>query len=186
MKGKKMVPMTQEQRDLYCANTGLIYRQFNKMANRQEFRDPDCLQSVKLAVCRMIPEWDPARANIGTYITWATYWAMGDWRRRKGSWERKRIRNHRFDSSMDEDYETTIPTIYDLNVDFLELELLRTCLKKLNQRDQDVLQRMFWDRKTLSEVGSEMGITKERVRQLANRAKENLKKQMRIRDEGCE
>jgi RNA polymerase sigma factor (sigma-70 family) len=176
---KPIVPMTEAQKDLYCANVGLIHKQFNKMANRLEFYDPDCLQFVKLTVCRMIPEWDPARSGLATYITWATFWGMGDWRRRKGSWERKHFRNHRFDSSPEgDDYETTIPTVPNDELDFLEHDLLRKELKRLNQRDQAVLHKMYWEGKTLSEIGEEMGVTKERVRQLAHRAKEKLKKHM--------
>jgi len=176
---KPIVPMTEHQRNLYSSNVGLIHKQFNKMANRQEFRDPDCLQFVKYSVCRMIQEWDSSRSGLGTYMTWATCWAMGDWRRRKGSWERKVMCNHRFDSNpKDDDYEFTTPMILDPETDFLELNLLRENLKRLNQRDQTVIRKMFWEGKTLSEMGEEMGVTKERVRQLANRAKEKLKKYM--------
>jgi len=59
-------------------------------------------------------------------------------------------------------------------------DLLRECLRKLSPREQVVLNHRFGidsaDEQTLDEVGRQLGITRERVRQIQNDALRKLRK----------
>jgi RNA polymerase sigma factor (sigma-70 family) len=72
------------------------------------------------------------------------------------------------------------PALKANEIDFLEVELLQEKMKQLKSRDREVLARRYGlykgqAKQTLDEVGKVMGITRERVRQLENKATRLLK-----------
>jgi DNA-directed RNA polymerase specialized sigma subunit len=48
----------------------------------------------------------------------------------------------------------------------------------LSKREARIVYQVLWDGKSLSHIGEEMGISKQRVHQLYNRALQNLKEEL--------
>jgi RNA polymerase sigma factor (sigma-70 family) len=48
-------------------------------------------------------------------------------------------------------------------------------LERLDHRERKILKRMFWEEATLQDVGDELGLSRERVRQIKNSALEKLR-----------
>lgn len=181
-----IVRLTDQEREMFQAHFGIMHQVFNRYANRKEYLDPDCLQYVRLVVCKMIPRWEPKKSKIVTYIGLSTKWALGDWRRRKGWKDQARTATCPFTVGHNDkdDFDNMVPTVEHPEIDFLEIEKLRSAMQRLNNRDREILTMMFFEDCSLSQVGSRFKITKERVRQLANRAKDNLRKKMEAIDAG--
>lgn len=133
-----------------------------------------------MSLIRAVEKFDYARGNkFSTYATWAI---MKNFARTIPDEHR---RQERFRTSLGEVFATT----EDERTDQLELEtaqLMREAqveriLGRLDEREQKIIVRRFGlDRGreplTLKEVGAELGITKERVRQLEARALGKLRK----------
>lgn len=57
-------------------------------------------------------------------------------------------------------------------------DTLARSIEQLAPRDQAIVRRRYWDGETLASVGVELGVTRERARQLQNRVLEKLRKQV--------
>ena len=81
----------------------------------------------------------------------------------------------RFDSKYDEPY--------DHNDDYDRSELKRVIAKhmsSLSDRQQEIIKARFWDNMSLAEVGAELGISAQRVRQIEAAALRTLKHPSRV------
>lgn len=55
---------------------------------------------------------------------------------------------------------------------------LAEAMARLTERERFVLRRRFWSEMTLEQIGAELGVTRERIRQIEARALEKLKKRL--------
>jgi RNA polymerase sigma factor (sigma-70 family) len=67
-----------------------------------------------------------------------------------------------------------------------DADLMREVFATLPEREQVILQKRFGingdDPKTLEEIGSELGVTRERIRQIQDGALKKLRRKMEQRD----
>ncbi len=132
-----------------------------------------------MSLMRAVEKFDYARGNkFSTYATWAI---MKNFARTIPDEHRRR---DRFRTSTSEMFATT----EDERSDSLELESaqmqreieVKRILRRLDEREQEIIVRRFGLRRgqeplTLKQVGVELGVTKERIRQIETRALSKLK-----------
>jgi RNA polymerase primary sigma factor/RNA polymerase sigma factor len=132
-----------------------------------------------MSLMRAVEKFDYARGNkFSTYATWAI---MKNFARTIPDEHRQ---HDRFRTSSSEMFATT----EDDRTDQFEIEAAQTqreakvakMLECLDEREQKIIVRRFGLRHgeelTLKEVGAEMGVTKERIRQIEARALSKLRK----------
>lgn len=71
------------------------------------------------------------------------------------------------------------PTPQDAMEEDERRRIVRATLRTLPQREQTIIELRFFEEKTLEEVGQEMGVTRERIRQIEARALRHLRHPMR-------
>ncbi len=132
-----------------------------------------------MSLMRAVEKFDYARGNkFSTYATWAI---MKNFARTIPDEHRRR---DRFRTSTSEMFATT----EDGRSDHIELETaqmqreadIQRILCRLDEREQEIIVRRFGLRRgqeplTLKQVGVELGVTKERIRQIETRALSKLK-----------
>ena len=133
-----------------------------------------------MSLMRAVEKFDFGRGNkFSTYATWAI---MKNFARTIPDEHRRR---ERFSTSHAEMFVTTV----DDRSDQLEQEAAQTqreaqvekILERLDEREQKIIVRRFGLRRgqeplTLKQVGAELGVTKERIRQIEARALSKLRK----------
>jgi RNA polymerase sigma factor (sigma-70 family) len=65
------------------------------------------------------------------------------------------------------------------------VKVLHQALKKLPERERRIIYGRFWQERTLDDLGQELGMTKERVRQLQNKALTRLRRNELLRKEAA-
>jgi RNA polymerase primary sigma factor len=131
----------------------------------------ELLSEATLAMMRAMECFDFARGRrFSTYVTWAV---ANDFAR---IIPKERNRRHRFKTGRD----GLLRLVSDHRGGFLEAEdrdqdreEIHSLLGRLSQREQVIINCRFGltgDERTLEEIGHELGITKERVRQIESRA----------------
>ena len=76
---------------------------------------------------------------------------------------------------------TNVDQSYDQEIKYRQMaDFLNGILQECNDRDRMILKSRFFEEKTLNVVGKEMGITKERVRQIESRALERIRAKLKI------
>lgn len=132
-----------------------------------------------MSLMRAVEKFDYGRGNkFSTYATWAI---MKNFARTIPDEHRRR---DRFRTSTSEMFATT----EDVRSDSVELETaqmqreaeVKRILRRLDEREQEIIMRRFGllrgqEPRTLKQVGVEMGVTKERIRQIETRALSKLK-----------
>lgn len=132
-----------------------------------------------MSLMRAVEKFDYARGNkFSTYATWAI---MKNFARTIPDEHRRR---DRFRTSTSEMFATT----EDDRSDYVELETaqmqreveVQRILGRLDEREQEIIVRRFGLRRgqeplTLKQVGVELGVTKERIRQIETRALSKLR-----------
>jgi RNA polymerase primary sigma factor len=140
----------------------------------------DLVSEGNVTLIRASERFDFARgARFSTYATWAI---INDFARRT---PRDRRRRDRFVTGR----EGLLQTLTDHRdrADAIDREQTRSTIRKLlgslDDREQTIIDRRFGlagERQTLEQVGRELGISKERVRQLETRALDKLRTLARV------
>jgi RNA polymerase primary sigma factor/RNA polymerase sigma factor len=139
----------------------------------------ELISDGNISLMRAVEKFDYRRgAKFSTYATWAI---QRNNARRFADDIKRRIR---FQTSQDEALADSPQPHFDpRHVERTQQERadrIATVLKQLDDRDRQIIERRYGlgrnlEAKTLKEIGAELGVSKERVRQLETRAMERLR-----------
>jgi len=182
----KRPPLTEDQRALVAENTGLAKAVANKWAKyANDWTDPDDLVSEALAgLCRAAQTWDPAKG--AKFSTYGWCWAEQNVRRFLNE-ERGRgvnIPEHRRDvqigvagfGSMGDEAGDFAGLIPDRGPDPREAPPAEATVWDAvewmldDERQRKVLRARFVDGRKLDDIAAELGVSKERIRQIEVKA----------------
>jgi len=155
-------------------NLGLVYHALRHFRINPADRD-DLASEGMLALVRSVDRFDPFRGvRFSTYAYNAITRAIARGRRRSD--QQRRFYGMPFEAETEQpEREDTGKALF---VDRLRVVLDRN-LGELTEREVDILRRRFpgYDQRrlTLEEIGADCGLSKERVRQIQNRALRKLR-----------
>ena len=131
-----------------------------KLTRRRDDDDEDLESFVLLRVCKYMDGYSPTRGRLSTFVTCMVRTSMIEYYRQR--YKRLRLRAT---SLMDHDSPR-------YNAQFLpfELELLPAAMAVLDDRERKIVTDSFVEQLTNVEIGRELRIGRERVRQLLNRS----------------
>jgi RNA polymerase primary sigma factor len=137
----------------------------------------ECVSDGNLALIQAVDGFDFARGNrFSTYATWAIRNALAENARRF-----LRRRGHHY-GLFEESLAASDPGLDELELDEIQNQYgsaVRRWLGRLNKRERRILVSRYGldgaPEQTLTQIGQELGITKERVRQIAVRAQAKLR-----------
>lgn len=176
----------------------LIYKRCRHMRRNEQ---DELLSEAPLVVWECLNRFDPSRGvRLSTTLSYGVLNNVG--RRFQGgpisiTWQRQqrdpeaaaRARKHVSMSASQQSNPDGGPFEVPDGADFLselmeseaseyDKSRLTTALEMLSDRDSTVLRGRFMDEKTLEQVGAEIGVTRERVRQIEAKALERLREVM--------
>jgi RNA polymerase primary sigma factor len=157
-------------------NLGLVVSLVKKYAGPgQDFFD--LVSDGNLSLLRATEQFDFARGV--RFSTYATYAIIRDFARRMG---REKTRHTRFVTGPQELFRSLADHRGGDSTDMARrersTEAIRSLLGQLDDREQTIIVRHFGlndERRTLVQLGRELGISKERVRQIESRALRKLR-----------
>jgi RNA polymerase sigma factor for flagellar operon FliA len=82
------------------------------------------------------------------------------------------------EESMGEQYESDEEPIADRVMEKMLARELRILVPRLAPREREIITRTFWERHSLSSIGSDMGISESRVSQIRSRALGQLRRML--------
>lgn len=179
MKAKKLQRLTDEQRARVEENLGLAHWATSRpchRADRHRYRDgDDMLQQAFLGLCLAAQRWEPGRAKFSTATSYSTFGQIRDPINRDRVWHRThtvpRFREGDNGAHATDEF-VTVPESHDPEpVD--DVEDGRRVLKYLDPQARFVVTRMA-EGLNMAEIAEELGLSKERVRQIRLRAREVL------------
>ncbi len=186
-----MGPLTQEQRERAEANQGLAWMVANRFHRKTQGEDArqELGAIALLALCQAAQGFDENRGYaFSTYAMMACKQAILDERQSGGPIHTPRYLSHKTNAGhryradrehiRDADFSTApLANLSDptpSQVEQAKATEIRERVQRLPQRERHIIERMIdgWDS---TEIGLEMGITRERVRQLAQVARARLR-----------
>lgn len=164
-------------------------------------RDYDGAEAAAfVAISTTIRNWEPQHGKLSTYFTFAAKSEMERWYAERGAIRvpehdaerqekfKHRIRRARNTTSIRtrnevDDWQDNEPAVIDDPSDTLEDDEQRRlwaghvdeAMSMLTDREADIVRRTVLDGDTLEDVGEQLGITRERVRQIQANALEDVK-----------
>ena len=198
--GKPTVPLTDAQRDLAAENTGLaydlIYRGRKKIVPLriavEKLGDERAVAEALYGLVKAARGYDPRRGfKFSTYACNVMIRAViqagqscGRLTERflNGNFERVPFVTQ-FGGESSEDFsQESIPDGSEEEEDPLyseeEVEALRALIAGLSEKERAVLKLRYWDKQTLVEAGKAMGVSKEAIRQVQERAVARLRRML--------
>lgn len=177
------------------ANLGLVYKIAQHCKYRKELGIEDAIQEGMFGLIRAAELWDPARAKFSTYAfphivnaMLTGYYARGELIRRPLTEHENRTKKSRKIrvTSLDENIPGTelprhetiacpLPTPAATAERQSKLAEVKEALGELDEKSQQIVIERYLNERTLQDVGDELGITRERTRQLENKAIAQLK-----------
>lgn len=181
-------------RRLVLENRGLVFHVMFKFRIADEDRD-DVEQECMVQLFRAAQRYDftQAETKFSTFGAWYIRGAISNFLRKKKRWGYREITNSDFVDALSEGFD--IPSRADRasppkpheTYDPIEaadheqrMQRLSCAMLHLNARDQMIV-RLRSQGRTLQEIGDELDLCRERVRQLSNRALWRLRALMQVR-----
>lgn len=164
------------QRLLTSANVRIVIKNIKKFNNNRHYED--IIAESYYLVAKSVDYFDWTRGfKFCTYASWTL--------KRTLYRNVKEMTKDDYFVSTDEigaDAEfTNVDQSYDQEIKYRQMaDFLNGILQECNDRDRMILKSRFFEEKTLNVVGKEMGITKERVRQIESRALERIRAKLKI------
>lgn len=120
----------------------------------------DAKQDACVALCRAVDEFDIKKGFQFSTFACSVIWRELHTRKKRA--QRKMLWSNQEDDTLEKSYD---------DPEYQE----PVSLKSLEPRERHVIKARFWQNKKLRELGEELGITKERVRQIEKRAISKLR-----------
>lgn len=130
----------------------------------------DAVQEGVMECWRRRDEYDPSRGAPSTFfrVAWSAMTAFVMWHRRK----KRNI--PALQMSEEFDYPSSGLDASEQLIYREELEEVPRRMRRITSRERSVIRRRFWTGETLAEIGDDLGVTSERVRQIQNNALEKM------------
>jgi RNA polymerase sigma factor (sigma-70 family) len=174
---KPQTPLTQDQWQLVVDNRGLAYAMTRRVFPHLDplGLEVECLVSdwALPALMRAARRWRPEIARFSTYACSACLRALVNAKKR-GRRRDEFQASDRFDDTDDFDFGTVACTRV-MGVDPVTRDFVDSRLTRLNNRDREVVELLYWEGLDLEEVGLRLGICRERVRQIRDRSLEIMR-----------
>lgn len=166
---------------LTSANVRLALPVIRRHYSSRHFED--IISESFFLICRAVDYFDWTRGNkFSTYATWSIQKTMS---RTIGVINQHDYRFMVTDTVADN--VTTTGSDYEDESRMQEAKhLVSELLKHCTEREQDVIIRRFMKDQTLKEVGTEIGVTKERVRQIESEGLDKIRMKVRQLGIACE
>lgn len=172
--------------------TGWVVTQARKLSMRHNVDVDDLMQEGRLGALTAAQKFDPTKG--AKYFTYAVYWIRHRMDRFVKNcakdvrvpvhrfWEHKTFENS-LDAPVGEDGDATLGDLMGVEEGVTHeadkadrVELLQAALAKLPERERGVLHARFFQDKTLKEIGSGLGVSRQRARQIEFKALKTLRK----------
>jgi len=161
-----------------------------KVSHRTGYKDIEALiSSANLALARSVKSFNPYKARLTTYVSRLVRWECYDTANETGVGpsigQMQRRPNLRPAVLWGDDPPVGKPDESEWNqpeqaaMNSEGLERIREAMASIPQKHADVIRMRFLEQKTLKETGAELGISKERVRQIEATATNHLRRTLR-------
>lgn len=152
----------------------------------------DLVQEGNLALMEAHQRFDPTKG--ANFMTYAAYWIRSYMKRfvahmrdtiriPEGQFGKIRMECDSLDRAVMNDSDTTLGEMIaapeaeeQIQDDKDTVEMLKAALKRLKPIEQQVIKARFMDQRTLDDVSHDYGLTRERIRQIQNKALAKLRK----------
>lgn len=192
MKGKKHVrygpkpPLSEEQQKLVADNVPLAVYWTTKIVGTwaQFWEKRDAESAAMEGLVRAAQLFQPGRSKFGTYASWWCRQGVLGWVRQQQMAGRLparpiRLQREHAPRSLGDDHPRGRQEAPEDKVVYDDLVGRCSALMHGDQRSWEAFRRHHLVGETLEEIGDEMGITKERVRQLCRRVSVRLQKELK-------
>jgi RNA polymerase sigma factor (sigma-70 family) len=130
----------------------------------------DCFQQACIGMMRAVEKYNPEHSSGSVFSSYAFWWI----RQAIQSVMQKRMKQITHEKEMDD--ELTVETEHHFPDEEIDVKRLLRCV---NRRERLALTNISEGRH-LSELGDELGVCKERVRQIKEEALEKLRERMKL------
>lgn len=159
------------RKTLTSANVRLCIPLLKKYQTYRHYED--LVGEAYFLICRAVEYFDWTRGvKFCTYATWTIHRTLG---RTVSDFMTYDSQFSIGEDGFENQIESTSHAIEDELRQIQYRKVLSELMSDLPHREKEILDRRFFQEQTLDHIGSQMGISKERVRQIQNRAMEYLK-----------
>jgi RNA polymerase sigma factor (sigma-70 family) len=169
-------------------------QKYSRLIGESSADAEDFQQAAVVGLITSVDSFDP---KMSTFTTWAAYNIRNECMDvlrtsmpivlKRSTWEKKRIpKKYTYAESLDEHCpDSPEPSDRKIQVcqkseppeyDDEELELLEKAIASLNQKQQEVIRKYFWDEKTLQEIADEYGVKPQSSYKVKKTSLQKLKK----------
>ena len=177
--GHRLIPLTTDQQRVVERNQGLIWMYIKKYPRQwakayyARFGQNEWESLAQAVLCAAASKHDPAKGKFTTIYSWMVrQTAFHEMNRSMRTREMQSLLTEDENGNMAPTIDTIGPTVEDVDPGLAELPAL---LRRLSPREQQAISGRFWRDQTLKEVGLELGVTDEYVRQIQNAALAKLR-----------
>ncbi len=187
--------------DGWCHQVAIRYAKTHRIMG--ELVVEELVQECRIGLLKALEKWEPER---GAFSTCAIWWLRQAMTREPNSGTSSGVvpvhahtnkttrvhvlRAHQitsldkpFGGDDERTFKDMLPDATEApEFDAKDLDAIPDLLKLLPERQRFVIQRYFFDEKTLQEIGDELGVSRERIRQLVVIAIDKLKRAMARRE----
>lgn len=170
----------EERNDFLAENYNLILWFANKLKmNQSKLSFDDCMEIVSMAAIKAADTWNPEKGTFANHLDLRIKSELHKALKETRNQMNHGIEMHSYDALEDPDeqlyYLGQYNTDEEINV-MEESDWLRWAISKLDEREQDIIKKYYWENKDCRAIGKELGISFQRVAQLMKRAIIKLKR----------
>lgn len=153
--------------------TKFVWDRNPKFSQRLDYED--AAASAVAACFRRISTYDSERSRPSVYFTTAIFYELHNLWTRAGYKIRFPKAANMGDDIEHYDCPDDAPSPLEAAIVSEECELVEERMRRLTDREQLVIRLRFWRKRTLAQIGRQIGVSPERVRQIEKRALEKMR-----------